>query len=69
MVDYMNEGNNKEDNVNSMANLTNEYVKLKNEKGIKLNFLQKLRTKVKGNLSEKNRLLASRVEENLRLEE
>lgn len=29
----------KEVNINSIANLTNEFVKLRNEKNVKLNFL------------------------------
>lgn len=68
-MDYTKEDNNKDIGVNSVANLTNEFIKLKNERSIKLNFLQKLREKVKENLQNKNRLLASRTEESLRLEE
>lgn len=55
--------------VNSISLLTNEFVRLRNDRAIRVNFLDKLRRRVKDNLAEKNRLLGSRVEEGLRLEE
>jgi hypothetical protein len=57
----------KEVAVNSIANLTNEFVRLRNDRAVRVNFLEKLRRRVKENLAEKNRLLGSRVEEGLRL--
>jgi hypothetical protein len=47
---------------NIAATLANEAMRLKSEVNMKRAFLEKLRVKVKDNLAEKNKLLASRVE-------
>jgi hypothetical protein len=44
-------------------------VRLRNEKNLKNAFLERLRKRVKDNLAEKNKLLGSRVEEGLRLDQ
>jgi hypothetical protein len=60
-ADYSKQGDNNPAN-NFAANLANELIKLKNERNIRATFLDKLRMKVRDNLNEKNRLLASRAE-------
>jgi hypothetical protein len=60
-TDYYKQGDKNPAN-NFAANLANELIKLKNERNIRANFLDKLRVKVRDNLNEKNRLLASRAE-------
>lgn len=47
--------------VNHIKNLTNEILRLKNDKEIKGRFVVALRRKVHDNLKEKNRVLGSRV--------